>query len=149
MKKHIYLHSSNTDHTYDLRNDDRFESVPEYPRLEVAKTHQYEYGRIVTDKNYYHILIGKIPQENCPWCNGSVELFKISEGNIIEKSKFCLHCKICGSRGPILNLNPQMEHDRQVMAEMTDLMMQQYKNRKAWDSDLINYYEHGILEEFQ
>ena len=94
MKKHIYLHTSNLDYTKELRNDDSFECTHEYPTWEFSKTHRNEYGRILTDDNSYHILIGTISQENCPWCNGKANIRNILSTNPMC-SRYCIECENC------------------------------------------------------
>lgn len=103
MIKHLYFHSSNLKYLKNIRDDERFEGVHEYSSHEIELASRNEYGRIRTQKNEYHFLFGEIRQENCPWCNGDVELVEVNRNELTMRSCHCVeYCK-CGSRGPLFN----------------------------------------------
>lgn len=76
MRKHIYVHTSDLDVLRDINEDSAFERVCNYDRIEYSKIHTNGFGRIKTDNNYYHILVGQIKQKNCPWCGSECQMKK-------------------------------------------------------------------------
>lgn len=142
-RNHIYLHTSNLDCLRYLDDDDLFEHVCEYYSLEILKTHRNEYGRIKTDINYFHILIGKIRDDKCAWCNFELTikcLYKDQDLHMQPKnySKYCLECKNCGSRGPICNIVPEIEEDKIAFEHFVEIMKYRYSDRKYFDFELLN-----------
>ncbi len=140
MRKHIYLHTSNLNQLRDLRDDIKFEPTPHYPPDQLNLTHQNEYGRIKTHHNYYHIMVGQMKQENCPWCGSGCVLQKTSQG-IIKHSQYCMICISCGARGPILNVSQSMEYNPGEMEEITYLIKKRFETRRQWDSGFVNHFE--------
>lgn len=141
MKKHLYYYSSNLDNLKDLREDDQFESVPEYNQLEISLVSRNEYGRIKTEQNYYHFLVGRLSQTNCPWCGALPELMKIHEHSFLMRSVYCIQCTQCGARGPTLNIVMNHEHDENMMDHYKKFMWDRYNHRRAWDDGFNNPYE--------
>ncbi len=134
MPKHIYLYTSNLNHLRDLDEDRSFEHVWNYDQISLSKTHQNEYGKVKTKKNYYHIFVGRMRQKNCPWCNSQCE------PNRIEKSDFCasyyMQCKNCGARGPVLSIASGKENDKDSMDLFINLLLNTFETRRPWDADL-------------
>lgn len=140
MRKHIYLHTSNLEYIRDLRDDNLFQCPSEYDLKSVLKSHRNEYGRIKTNQNYYHILVGTIKQEGCPWCGYSVSLIKLKEltdGMIMLHSRYCMQCNNCGARGPILNVNQVMEGDKILMETIESAERDRFELRRPWDENLL------------
>lgn len=145
MRKHLYLFTSNLDMTRELRKDVDFLEVHRYSSHEISKTHPYEWGRITTSGNYYHIIIGKMRQEGCPWCASPTKIKKISdagEGNRFY-SVYCIQCMSCGSRGPYLNVTDTVEENTEAFGHIKDLMKQRYETRRYPDEDFLNPYGMG------
>jgi len=140
MKKHLYFYSSDPFQTKDLRNDDMFESTPEYDHYDLARTFPNEYGRIKTDQNYYHLLIGRLTQKNCPWCGFTPELLKVYDDKMLNRSGYCIECKQCRSRGPVLNVDKAMELNEHMMEHCIELLWNRYNHRRAWDADFVHPY---------
>lgn len=141
MKKHIYLHFSNFDHLRDLRDDESFEGADEYDTKDTSRLFRHEYGRLVTYKNYYHILLGRLDQEGCPWCVSPVQVVKLSIPKELGYTAYCIQCMECGSRGPSLNIPVNTQENKEMVNEFMDLLWKRYKNRRAWDEGFVNPYE--------
>lgn len=139
--KHIYLHTSNVEYWRDFNNDPSIEKCFEYDPFGIEKSHQYEYGRIKTKQNYYHFLVGKIKQKDCPWCGSFCTVKRINELEVRGFSRYCMECENCGARGPILNVNLHAEQDEKHMGWFTDLIRDRFETRRHWDSDFVNHYE--------
>ncbi len=138
---HIYLHSSNLEQARILREDPYFQAPYEYGAYEMQRTHRNEYGRIRTPTTYYHILIGQIPQHNCPWCGIKPILKKIKESDGLSFSKYQLQCPKCEACGPTLNISPQQELNEKSMQWCTDWIQQRYQCRLPWDHKLTESIE--------
>jgi hypothetical protein len=134
MRKHIYLHTSNLDYINELNEDESFERIFEYPPYEMHKGHEYEWGRIKTHKNYYHILIGNMPQEGCPWCGSPGKVVKLNSDS--DYSSYCIKCLKCRSQGPVIIIDNMVLKDEMAFAEYESLLYLQYKIRKSWDESL-------------
>lgn len=134
---HIYLHTSNFENIPHLKNDSCFQPAYEYRPTEMFGLPRNEYGRIETKANYYHILIGQMPQFFCPWCGTEPEIIQTfkpdPEGTIPPPAQYQLICTKCGSRGPILNVNQFYSAESDEMAHYMDFMRQRYANRLPWD----------------
>lgn len=141
MRKHIYLHTSNLDITKHLRDDHKFEIVPEYGIYEMQLSLRNEYGRIKTDQNYYHILLGAIQQEGCPWCASPSEIKKVRDSTEFSHAVYCMQCVGCGARGPLLNVSKSIEENEEAITHITQLLNDYFKTRRAWDADFVNPYE--------
>jgi hypothetical protein len=146
MRKHIYVHTSTQDYLRDINEDVEFESVAQYDPISSQKCYKNEYGRIKTKGNYYHIMIGEMKQENCPWCNSPAVLKKVYDGvsdtmTPSEPDQYCMICTQCGSRGPLLNLNQHVVKDPKFMTYIEQCIKDRYESRRQWDSHLINPYE--------
>ena len=139
--KHIYLHTSKMENTSVFRGDSDFESYPNYSILDKIKLLHKEYGRIKTNDAYYHILVGSIAQEGCPWCNGTPEIFKIGKSRGTGYTAYCIQCDTCGSRGPTLNITESIHLKDKDLDEYMEFMWNRYKFRKNWDNALVNPYE--------
>lgn len=141
MKRHIYLHTSNFEVTTHLNEDDQFESLPNYKPKEFLLLHQHEYGCIKTKQNFYHIILGNIKDDTCPWCNSPVELKKLGENKFTQYSHYCMKCPRCLSHGPILNVCFSAEQDQKYMDELFSFIKQRFSYRNSWDKNLVNHYE--------
>jgi len=141
MRKHLYFYVSNLEQTKEIRNDDRFEPVPEYDSYELPLTSRNEYGRIKTNQNYYHILVGKLEQEGCPWCGHFAQIVKVDEDVFMQRAIYCIQCTKCGARGPMLNIDVNVENNETVMSHFNDLLWTRYKHRRPWDDGFKNHYE--------
>jgi len=140
MKNHIYLHTSNFENTRFIRNDESFFPPFNYTPQQYEKLLGNEYGIIETDDNYYHILVGSINQDGCPWCGGEAIVKKLFDGTKempIQHSIYCMECVRCRSRGPLLNLIGSTVD----IEEYFEFMRNRYKRRLSLDSDFINPYE--------
>jgi len=138
----MYFHSSNLDYTKYLREYDNFEHLYQYIS-NCEPTYPNEYGRIKTDQAFYHILLGKISQENCPWCGGKGKLKKRemhSEEHFyftgFDLVQYYIECIDCGSRGPILMANKGVKDDKEMQDNLESYAKQRYAYRKMWDHDL-------------
>lgn len=140
MRKHIYLHTSNLEMVRDLREDNAFDPLYEYPPNEISRSFPNEYGRIKTLGNYYHIMLGQIQQDGCPWCSGPPEVIKLWGSTNTRYAAYCIQCMQCGSRGPVLNISSSAEENKEVYEEHINFMWQRYKRRRAWDDDFVNPY---------
>jgi len=146
MRNHIYLHTSNFDYAQKFRDDDSFEPAYNYSNR-IQNMSPYEWGRIKTGANYYHILVGAIRKENCPWCGEIPELKQLhdyldSPGLMPARPlSFCMQCMNCGSRGPVIHVYEQAVKNDQYMDEVKQMIKQEYSIRKQWDDGLVNPYE--------
>lgn len=136
MRTHFYLHTSDLSKIQEMKRDVHFENCYYYDIYNFQNCHRNEIGRIVTDTSYFHILVGGIPQKGCPWCSSPTQVKKLSDGGIVEPMKYCIECMHCGSRGPILCINPSQSFDQLVMDEYFNFMNQRYENRVPWDKNL-------------
>lgn len=136
MREHFYLNSSNLEYIRKLKEDHQSEYVYEYDPISLSKAHQNEWGRIKTDYAYYHILLGHITPEGCPWCGAESTLTKIKMASTFSPAQYCLVCIQCGSRGPILNVFADIENNPIQMENIKSFMNQKYKARRAWDEGL-------------
>jgi len=141
MKKHIYLYFSNMEQTRSLREDLRFEPVHEYLYDEAPLAFQNEYGRIKTAQNFYHILIGRLSQEGCPWCGSPSDVVKLGNSMALVYTAYCIQCIQCGARGPSLNVSQTMHENPEMFHECMDLLWKRYKHRRPWDEGFENPYE--------
>lgn len=141
MKKHLYLHTSNLEYCNQLREDSLFECVFEYPKIEIEKSHRNEYGRIKTRDNYYHIILGSMPQKNCPWCNSVCEIRKIYQSELSQQSQYCMQCTNCSAHGPILNICFSSEESKESMEYFKEFITHRFQHRTQWDSNFVNPYE--------
>ena len=139
MRKHLYFHSSNLDYIKDLKDDDLFEPACSYSYKEIEEIKNvYEYGRIKTDKNYYHLILGCLSYEKkkkgCPWCHGEGELIKIlpTEKSFLTIQKCFIQCKNCKAQGPIRLINISVESDMQN-SYIKEMMLQEFTDTKNWD----------------
>ena len=140
MRKHIYLHTSNFNIINDLNEDDDFEKQYNYDPISFSKLHEYEIGRLKTDQNYYHIVLGNLKQENCPWCGGPAQVCSDFKCKIIQSSSYFIKCMQCGSTGPRLNVSESSEINKQEFEEVIDLLWQRYIRRRPWDDTFVNPY---------
>jgi hypothetical protein len=145
MRNHIYLHTSNLNIINKFKNDDLFQSCYEYPIHEIENLHPNEYGRIKTKHNYYHILVGQIRQENCPWCAAIPFIKRIENPGLTYTAEYCMQCQGCGARGPILYVNSMMNNDDKYMDEVRCLIKHKFKTRRQWDDGLVNPYEQSNI----
>ena len=141
MKKHFFLHTSDLENIKYIKEDIKFKLTFQYPEWELAKTHRNEYGRIETQQNYYHFLIGQMKQENCPWCGCGCNIEKVSESSIVSHARYCMICLYCGARGPVLNIAPTVENDPVAVEQYKMLIKQRFETRRPWDANLENVYE--------
>jgi hypothetical protein len=139
--KHIYLHTSKKANFQEITTNEKVENVHEYDIWDYARCEENEYGRIKTRTNHFHILIGAIRQENCPWCGNRAILRRISEGDTFRPSIYSMICEQCCSRGPNLCVNISIEENKRSMEEVEALMKDRYEHRRQWDDDFINPYE--------
>jgi len=141
VKKHIYLHSSKHEHKKNLREDPDFKSPFELDILERVNLLPNEYGRIVTKEVDYHILIGSLPHDNCPWCGHGGDLIQLPDSRSREFSSYCIQCRNCSSRGPVLNVRDNLNQSEEELKEYFEVIWQKYKWRRPWDADFVNPYE--------
>ena len=134
MKEHIYLNTSNMASYEIIRNDSRFEPVNEYPIYESLNLHHNEVGRLKSMDNYYHIMLGSIPQNLCPWCGGPPLFTKVSENK--NFSTYAMVCYQCGSRGAEINVHSSAMMDEKQMAEIRNISEAKYRHRLPWDYNL-------------
>lgn len=141
--KHIYLHTSNLENARALREDSNFEPTPHYDPIGMANLHRNEFGRIRTKQNYFHILLGKLYEENCPWCGCVPEIKKLGQPGLgempIRMDQYCLQCRQCGSRGPILNINASIPEEH--IEEYYSMIRMRYVHRRSWDEGFVNPYD--------
>jgi len=143
MRKHIYVHTSNLENASVMSSDESFQPVYEYIN-EVKDISRNEWGRFKTDQNYYHIMLGSIRNDNCPWCGSVPNLVELTErvdwpGQ--SKIKFCLECLNCGSRGPVNTLTFNDLTNFEAKDHVKEMIKARYSERKQWDHELVNPYE--------
>ncbi len=136
MKKKIYLHTSDVGNIAALKQDIKFEIAACYDPISLSKMHQNEYGRIRNYSNDYHILVGQVRQDFCPWCGERPHIKKVRESNGLSYSQYCMWCPRCFSRGPTLNVSSEMETQKILVDEYTSFMEERYSWRLAWDHNL-------------
>ncbi len=141
MRKHLYFYASNLEQIRELNEDDKFEPLPHYHPHEHILASRNEYGRIKTNQNYYHFLVGRLSQTNCPWCGSLPEIIMVHEHTFLRRKVYCIQCTQCGARGPTLNVALEMEHDDNVMNHFKSLLWDTYNHRRAWDEGFVNPYE--------
>lgn len=141
MRKHLYLYFSNLNQLRALKDDAGFEPVPEYYHREQPLTYQNEFGRIKTAQNYYHILVGRLKQEGCPWCGYPAEVIKLGKSSALDFATYCVQCMNCGSRGPVLYISESVEQKKDAFDEYMSLLWRRYNYRRAWDEGFVNPYE--------
>lgn len=155
MKKHIYLYFSNLEQLRDLREDEKFEPLHEYTVYEYPLALRNEYGRITTYQNYYHILVGRLEQEGCPWCGSPADVVKLGNSRVVKLGNsralgytaYCIQCMQCGARGPALNVSETTHENTEMFHECMSLLWQRYKHRRAWDEGFENPYESNNLRQ--
>lgn len=140
-RKQLYFISHNLKYVKILCSDIDFEPVAQYNPEEFKKISQYEYGRIKTRSNDFHLLLGNPPQKGCPWCGYEPTLKKLpSVPSCLmgpqEFSNYCLQCDNCGARGPVMNILSKKENDSLFMEEIKDIMNQKFKTRIAFNEGL-------------
>ena len=149
MKNHLYFYCSNLDQTSHLHDYPDIKAVWQYSSHEMRKTFQNEYGRIQTSQNYYHLLVGRMPQEGCPWCGSPCQIIHLENINADPipslMTKYCIQCMQCGSRGPVLNINHPNLHPKEIMEEYKEILWQRFNNRRPWDDGFVNPYENGTV----
>ena len=142
MGKHIYFHIGKLEYIKYLNGDPSFEISPEYECLEMGKRHRNEYGRLKSNGNFYHILVGQMQQEGCPWCGSPAKIIKLEcTSRAIGFSAYCIQCVGCSSRGPVLNLRDEDCLSEKFYEEGMDILLHRYKTRRTWDVDFVNPYE--------
>ena len=143
MRKHIYLHTSNLENAEVFIKDESFQPLYEYI-YEVRNISPNEWGRFKTDQNYYHIILGSIRNDNCPWCGSIpnfVELNERSEVPFTTRMKFCFECLNCGSRGPTHSIILNDLASNEIKENIKERIKHAYAQRLTWDHDLVNPYE--------
>jgi hypothetical protein len=140
MKNHLYFHSSNLDQLKYLKEDIDFYNISQYSDKESSNRLQYEYGKIETQINSLHLIVGCPPQKNCPWCSGESQIVMHSKSEITGSSSFCVRCNKCGSQGPVLNITRSAMSEKE-MEEFNALLWNRYNRRVPWDKGFINPYE--------
>lgn len=142
MRKHLYFYSSNLEYARDLKDESCFEYLYQYPKNEIEKAHENEYGRIKTKDTYFHFLIGTIRNNDCPWCGCSEICLKKEEDksygtmNPFSKDKYFMQCTHCGSRGPVVFGEPSITNDKDFNEYLISLIKENYSRRLSWDSKL-------------
>lgn len=143
MRKHLYFHTSNLENIRELRDDVRIEGVHSYPEWEAKLAHPNEYGRITSAFNFYHFLVGHIRKTTpkCAWCDDVLHL-KVKEYEKLNIVDLGLQCYTCGSTGPAYRTT-KSDFEREIIKEhIKEFMNFKYQDRKQWDHDLKNPYDH-------
>ena len=138
MRKNLYFYSSNLDYLENLQRDSLFEPPHSYPYYALEKCHRHEYGRIKTDNNYFHLIMGNPLQEKCPWCNTLPVLKRINSYRsepLTGYDSYCFECPKCGSRGPLIHIT-EMNIDDQTFEYIEAKIKAIYQQRIPWDQDL-------------
>jgi hypothetical protein len=145
MKKHLYFHSSNFNYASDIHEDLSFCSAYKYPCSDFKKTFPNEYGRIETNENYFHFIIGSIPHKGCPWCAGETIIARSNENHTIEISlkniTYWVQCVKCGATGPKLHVSPHVEDNQEYKEDIIYCMTERFHRTNMWDHDFSNPYE--------
>lgn len=142
-KKHIYCNISDPSLSEFIKKDERFTPVHKYEGLALENAHENEWGIIETENNYFHIILGTVRQEKCPWCSGKVKVIKLPKKEACffgppQYDRYCLQCENCGSQGPILFNYPDIKTDQTYIDEIFDMLKQRYSVRRPWDDGLVN-----------
>jgi hypothetical protein len=140
----MYFHSSNLDYMRNLCNEKSFDPVYQYPSQQAKLAHPNEYGRIRTYNIDYHFLLGNLRNSDCPWCGCSDVHVKKEENktyeptNPFDKDKYWMQCCRCGSRGPVVFVDPMISIDDPIKDYILSLIKERYSQRLGWDSKLEN-----------
>ena len=136
MKKHYYLHSPDIEIRNDLIKSKYLQHPMLYSIADFSDTHANEFGRFETHNAFYHILIGQIKNENCPWCDGIVDVIEVSKTVILGMINLSLtvRCSNCHSQGPekTFCLSEKMYADSTCISEVYSLLKEKYMNRKTF-----------------
>lgn len=143
VRNHLYFHSSNFDYIEFINGDPKFEPVYQYPRSEFEDTHVNEWGRIKTESNYYHFIIGNIPQKGCPWCGIEMVLKKLPDVNGMDYSSCCMRCPNCGAMGPVIQINSQVQIDEKYFEAVKDIIARRNAVRLPWDHESFGVLRNG------
>jgi hypothetical protein len=138
--EHLYFHSSNFDCTRFMREDPDFEGCYMYDPFSVEKMLPTEYGRIVTRKNTYHLLLGTMEQKGCPWCGSEGVIQSRNDFAMIGYALYWVQCHKCGARGPAMSVIDEVRFDEKAMEEFHKLLIHRFHYRRTWDSDFVNPY---------
>ncbi len=138
MKHKIYLHTSNFENTTFLKHDDEFETLLQYDAFEYSEAHRNEYGRIKTNSCNYHILIGKLPTPNCPWCNAVPKIKRKETRQIFDcrQFEFYMECTNCGATGPKSILHLADPENEIINNEIESLIKHKYSERFPWETQI-------------
>jgi len=134
MKK-IYIHTSYLDNKDYFESNESFECVSQYDYYNTMRANRNELGRIKVGSYFLHILIGKLLNKNCPWCN-SVPVFKKKQFNkviYISIFQFYMECPNCGSTGPKKTLTIHRPDDKLLNDEIENMIKQLYGDRIPWE----------------
>jgi hypothetical protein len=102
---------------------------------------------IKTHANYYHILVGRIPSNRCPWCgeesiiNG--EYIKESDLFYLRFYKCYMECPSCNSRGPLHKLKLSRDISEDTIPHIHELVKGIYSDRKTEDE----HFKSNTLED--
>jgi len=141
--KHLYFHSSNFEYIKLLNIDELFEPVFQYSQSDLKNLIPNEYGRITTAYHCYHLIMGNIPQKECPWCGMKPVLKKLPDVNGMDYSSYCMQCPNCGSRGPVMKINPQVQIDERELERVKALISDRYSVRLPWDHESFGVLSNG------
>lgn len=139
MRKHIYLHTSNLTHASQIAKDKAFEPLCTYQNDILFKVYRNEFGRIKTSSNYFHIMLGTITDDNCPWCGSVptlVDLNEPADWTGQARIKFYMQCLNCGSTGPVNTITFNDITDFEIKEHVKQMIKHKYSERKQWDHDL-------------
>lgn len=136
MRRKIYVHTSNREYLESFMEDENFEPISVYDSFDYAQNLQYEYGRIKTHQNYIHLIFGKMPQDDCPWCGNECKMVRI-ENPDDSLTLFC-ECIKCDSRGPSITFRQAAYFTTDHYLEIEDMVRQRFKRRRQWDDRLLD-----------
>lgn len=143
--KHIYVNTSDYDILPELSSDPNFQHPSSYSMRGYANLSEREYGCIFLENICVHFIIGKIPQDNCPWCDSPVCMEKKpSDENYLGPmgaNRYFMKCHSCGSRGPIMNVQPKASENKEALEHILDMLRSRYRIRTPWDKNLKNPYD--------
>lgn len=134
--KDIYVHTSDLGIRRYLCEDPDFVPTFEYNPRQYPNVHRNEYGYIRTEEFRIHILLGNIPQRNCPWCGIEPCLKKLNPISGHNFVRFFLECPQCLSLGPVLNICEPALICEDAIKEYEYFVHSRYQHRLPWDDKL-------------
>lgn len=138
----IYVHTSDLHVTKYLRDNPYFKAPYDIPFQEASKMHRNEYGYLDCDGLRVHILIGRMTDSKCIWCESEIKFNykKKEKSDLYNEYILWMSCEMCGSTGPktVLNINTFS-----VMDSLEAFIRFKYTEYIPWDKNLKSEWMEG------